>query len=139
MNNTTDTVISMSTMSMVFSTGTMTPIYSSTWTPTSTGGYAGTCIFLIILATTFRGLLAVKVWKEKAWLDAEFDRRYITIASKLPESEHISSDDRKGMTLTENRAEEVMVVKKRPQPWRITQDPIRAIIDTVIAGVGYLL
>jgi len=35
-----------------------------------------------------------------------------------------------------------MVVKKRSmgvRPWRITVDPVRALMDTVIAGVGYLM
>jgi hypothetical protein len=144
-NTTTDmTSMSMSMMSMTFFTATTTPLYSSMWSPTSVGGYAGTCIFLIILATIFRGLLAVKAWKEAAWLDAEFNRRYITVAGKLPKAERISADsDSKRMILTENGVEEdVMVVKKRSmgvRPWRITTDPVRAVIDTVIAGVGYLL
>jgi hypothetical protein len=45
--------------------------------------------------------------------------------------------------LSENGVEEnVVVVKKRtfgPRPWRMSVDPARAAIDTVIAGVGYLL
>jgi len=129
---------------MAFFTSTMTPLYSAMWSPTSTGQYAGTCIFLVILATIFRGLLALKAWKETAWLDAEFNRRYVTVAGKLPKSERITSDsDSKRMILTENGVEEdVVVVKKRSmgiRPWRITTDPIRACMDTVIAGVGYLL
>ena len=51
--------------------------------------------------------------------------------------------DTKRMTLSENGVEEdVFVVQKRnmdTRPWRITVDPIRAVVDTVIAGVGYLL
>jgi hypothetical protein len=134
----------MSMMSMTFFTGTMTPLYSDMWTPNSVGQYAGTCIFLIILATVFRGLLAVKAWKETAWLDAEFNRRYVRVAGKLPKAERIASDsDSKRMILTENGVEEdVMVVKKRSmgiRPWRLTTDPLRAIMDTVIAGVAYLL
>jgi hypothetical protein len=134
----------MSMMSMTFFTSTMTPLYSAMWSPSSTGQYAGTCIFLVILATVFRGLLALKAWKETAWLDAEFNRRYVTVAGKLPKSERIASDsDSKRMILTENGVEEdVVVVKKRSmgiRPWRITTDPIRAAMDTVIAGVGYLL
>jgi len=129
---------------LLFFTSTTTPLYSATWSPTSTGQYAGTCIFLVILATIFRGLLAMKAWKETAWLDAEFNRRYVTVAGKLPKSERIASDsDSKRMILTENGVEEdVMVVKKRSmsiRPWRITTDPLRAAMDTVIAGVGYLL
>ncbi|KAF4629127.1 hypothetical protein G7Y89_g9017 [Cudoniella acicularis] len=140
----TTTSMSASMMAMTFFTSTSTPIYSSMWTPTNIGQYAGTCIFLIILATVFRALLAVKQWKETAWMDAEFNRRYVTVAGKLPKSERISSDpDTKRMILTENGVEEeVMVVKKRSmgtRPWRITVDPVRACLDTVIAGVGYLL
>jgi hypothetical protein len=141
---TNTTVMSMSMMSMTFFTSTMTPIYSSMWSPTSTGQYAGTCIFLVILATIFRGLVAAKARKEAAWLDAEFNRRYVVVAGKLPKAERIASDsDSKRMILTENGVEEdVIVVKKRSmgiRPLRITTDPIRAAMDTVIAGVAYLL
>ncbi len=77
-------------------------------------------------------------------MDAEFNRRYITVAGKLPKSERIINDsDSKKMILTENGVEEdVVVVKKRSmgvRPWRITVDPVRALMDTVIAGIGYLL
>jgi hypothetical protein len=141
---TNTTVMSMSMMSMTFFTSTMTPIYSAMWSPTSTGQYAGTCIFLIILAIIFRALLAMKAWKETAWLDAEFNRRYVTVAGTLPKAERIASDSNsKRMILTENGVEEdVMVVKKRSmdiRPWRITTDPIRAAMDTTLAGVAYLL
>lgn len=131
-------------MSMTFFTSTTTSLYSAMWSPTNTGQYAGTCIFLILLATVFRGLLALRAWKEAAWVDAEFNRRYVTVAGKLPKVQRIASDsDSKRMILTENGVEEdVVVVKKRSmgvRPWRITTDPIRACMDTCIAGVAYLL
>lgn len=143
-NSSNMTSMTMSMMSMTFFTSTMTPLYSSMWTPSSVGGYAGTCIFLVILATIFRALLAVKAWKETAWMDAEFNRRYVTVAGKPLKSERIMSDtDSKRMILTENGVEEdVVVVKKRSmgvRPWRITVDPVRAAIDTILAGCGYLL
>ncbi|TVY82661.1 hypothetical protein LSUE1_G002014 [Lachnellula suecica] len=143
-SSTNSTMMEASMMSMTFFTSTTTSLWSSMWTPTSVGQYAGTCIFLVFLATTFRALLAVKAWKETAWMDAEFNRRYVTVAGKLPKSERVSSDaDSKRMILTENGVEEdVMVVKKRSmavRPWRITTDPVRAAMDTVIAGIGYLL
>ena len=77
-------------------------------------------------------------------MNAEFSRRYVTVAGKQPKSERISQDsDTKRLTLSENGVEEdVFVVQKRnmdTRPWRITVDPIRAVMDTVIAGVGYLL
>jgi len=114
------------------------------WTPKTDGQYAGTCIFLIVLGVVLRGLLAVKGWREQEWIDQEVNRRYITVAGKLPKSERIEQDsDSKRMVLTENGVEEdVVVVKKRSngvRPWRLTTDPVRALFDTVIAGVGYLL
>lgn len=145
-NTTTTSMTSMSAsmMSMTFFTSYSTPIYSSMWTPANIGQYAGTCIFLILLATILRGLLAVKAWKETAWMDAEFNRRYVTVAGKGPKSERISVDsDKERMVLSANGVEEeVFVVKKRSmgtRPWRFSVDPIRACLDTVIAGVGYLL
>ena len=77
-------------------------------------------------------------------MDAEFNRRYVTVAGRESLPKRISSDsDSKTMVLSENGVEEdVVVVKKRnmgTRPWRITTDPVRAVMDTVIAGVGYLL
>lgn len=77
-------------------------------------------------------------------MDAEFNRRYVTVAGKQPKSERVSQDsDSKRMVLSENGMEEdVMVVKKRGmdvRPWRFSTDPVRAVMDTIIAGVGYLL
>jgi hypothetical protein len=137
-------MMTMSEMSMTFYTSTMTPLYSSSWAPTSTASYAGTCIFLIVLAVLFRGLLALKGWKETAWLDAEFNRRYVVVAGKPTKAERISQDsDSKRMILTENGVEEdVIVVKKRSsdvRPWRLSVEPLRAVMDTVIIGVAYLL
>jgi hypothetical protein len=112
--------------------------------PESIGGYAGTCIFLIILAVTFRGLLAVKAWKEAAWMDAEFKRRYVTVAGKQPKSERISAEsDSRKMILSENGVEEDVIVVQRKgvnaRPWRFSVDPVRAFMDVIIAGCGYLL
>ena len=131
-----------SSMQMVFFSSTSTALYSSMWVPENIGQYAGTCIFLIVLAVILRALLALKAWKEAAWLDAEFKRRYVTVAGKLPKAERISSDSKR-MILTENGVEEeVMVVKKsgmEVRPWRLSIDPVRALLDTIIAGVGWLL
>lgn len=131
-------------MVSVFQTSMATPLYSSAWTPASTGGYAATCIFLIILAMLLRGLLATKAWAESRWLDAELRRRYIVVAGRAPLAQRLSQEElTKRMTLSENGVEEeVMVVKKKHthvRPWRLTVDPLRALLDMVIAGVAYLL
>jgi hypothetical protein len=132
----------MSMMSMTFFTSQMTPLYSATWVPSTTGEYAGMCIFLIFLAIVFRVLLALKARQETAWLDAELNRRYISVAGRLPPPER-AQQERKKIILTEGGVEEeVLVVRRKSgavQPWRITTDPLRAVMDTVIAGVGYLL
>lgn len=144
--NTTDTTtMDMSMMAMTFFTATTTPLYSAMWTPASDGAYAGTCIFLIILAVIHRALFAVKALKETQWMNAEFNRRYVVVNGKQPKSEQIMSDsDTKTMILSENGVEEnVMVVQQKKnmgvRPWRITVEPMRAVLDTTIAGVTYLL
>jgi hypothetical protein len=133
----------------VFQTSMATSLFSAAWTPTSTGAYAGTCIFLIVLAVLFRGLLALKSWQERRWLDAEIARRYVVVQGKTPLAEALARDPAaKGatMVLSENGVEEnVVVVGNRGaaaahvRPWRLSVDPLRALVDTVVAGVGYLL
>lgn len=139
-----DSLMGMTMMSITFFTSTTTPLFSASWQPTSIASYAGTCIFLILLAVILRCLVAFKGWKETAWQDAEFNRRYVVVAGRPTMAESISQDsDTKRMILTENGVEEeVMVVKKRSsgvRPWRLSVDPIRAAMDTVIAGIAYLL
>jgi hypothetical protein len=134
----------MSMMSMVFYTSQSTPLYSSAWAPSTTGQYAGTCIFLVIFAIIFRVLLALKARQEANWLDAELNRRYISVAGRLPPSERPpQGQERKKVIVTEGGIEEEVLVVRRNSgavhPWRITVDPLRAVTDTVIAGVAYLL
>ncbi|OAA64370.1 rrm domain containing protein [Niveomyces insectorum RCEF 264] len=135
---------SSGSMMSVFFTATNTALYSMRWTPASTGAYAGTCIFLIVLSVVFRLLMAFKARVESRWLDDELARRYVVVAGKPTLSQQISQDSTaKRMILTENGIEEdVMVLKKRHthvRPWRMSVDPLRALLDTVLAGVGYLL
>lgn len=141
-----DSHMSGMTMMSVFQTSMATPLYSEAWTPTNTGTYAATCIFLIVLAALFRGLLAAKWWQENRWLDRELNRRYVVVQGQGQLAANLSGDSlskHANMVLSENGVEEnVVVVKKRTsiaRPWRLSVDPIRAAIDTVIAGVGYLL
>ena len=139
-------------MIMTFFAATNTPLYSLGWTPSSTGSYAGTCIFLIILAVLFRVLLAGKAWKEERWLDDELKRRYVAVEGRgslamkirgLDGNGSAEEGDAKGMVLSENGLEEDVVVVRRKgpitRPWRWSVDLVRASMDTTIAGVGYLL
>lgn len=131
-------------MMSIFQTDMGTSLYSTAWTPSSAGGYAGTVIFIIVLAIVLRLMIAAKVFAEARWLDREMKRRYVVVQGKQSLAEQASRDDlSKKMTLTENGVEEdVVVVQKKkvhPRPWRMSVDPLRAVLDTCIAGVGYLL
>lgn len=127
-----------------FTTSTTTPLYSSHWSPHTTGSYAGACIFLLVLAVFFRSLFALKRLLEVRWLDAAVSRRYVVVAGQTPESERMARDpDAKSATLTTNGVEESVKVVHRPakvvQPWRFSVDLPRAALTTVIVGVGYML
>ncbi|KAG7084019.1 ctr copper transporter [Colletotrichum scovillei] len=135
----TGSSISMMMMT-IFQTSLKTPLYTEAWTPNSVGTYAATCIFLIFLAFGLRSMLALKSIQEKRWLDKDFKRRN----GKLGMAGKMSTDSMaKQMVLSENGLEEnVTVVQKGHgiwRPWRFSVDPVRAVIDTAIAGVGYLL
>ena len=132
-------------MKMTFFSSSSTPLYSSAWTPHGTGQYAGTCIFLILLAAFLRALFALKHLTEKRWLDRALNRRYVVVAGKLPEAEKTSEDGGSSTaTLLGKRGveERVRVVRRavrEAQPWRLSVDVPRAALITVMAGVAYLL
>ncbi|KAH6666944.1 Ctr copper transporter [Halenospora varia] len=131
-------------MSSMFSTGTETPLYFTTWMPMSISAYAGTCIFLIVLAVIFRVLIAFKSVLEERWIDAELNRRYVVVIRKPNTKERSSSDaDSKIALLTENGVEEdVMVVRKHikgTMPWSITIDGRERMLSIMTMNVGYFL
>ncbi|KAA6413872.1 MAG: Ctr copper transporter [Lasallia pustulata] len=131
-------------MNSVFYTSTSTPLYSPTWVPTSTGAYAGTCVFLVALATIFRVLLAGKHLLEHRWLDRELNRRYVIVHGKPGVVEAAKAEEASNATLVTARGveESVRVVRKRTRgvaPWRLSVDAPRAAYATVMVGVAYLL
>ncbi|KIX10291.1 uncharacterized protein Z518_01373 [Rhinocladiella mackenziei CBS 650.93] len=133
------------TMAMIFTTSHRTPLFSNSWTPTSDGGYAGTCMFLVILATILRSLFALKAVSEQRWLAAARKRRYVLVRGRSTEAARIDQDpDAKiGSLVTARGVEEnVKVVQARVGdvvPFRLSVDVPRAILTTIIAGVSYLL
>jgi hypothetical protein len=139
----------MSGMSDTSSTGFTdtqnTPLYSSLWVPSSSSAYAGTCIFLIILAIIGRGLVALKAVMEQRWLATALNRRYVLVAGKTPEAAAINSNpEAKTASLVTAQGVEESVkivhrVRRGPLPWRFSVDLPRALLYLCIAGVGYLL
>ena len=100
---------------MTFFTSTNTPLFSTAWTPDSTGQYAGTCIFLIALAATFRALVAARVNLIGILDYFEYGGRRIVMAS-----------GEEGKTST-------------VRPWRAKEAVWLASMDVLLGGVGYLL
>lgn len=134
-----------SSMQMTFFQSTTTPLYSLSWTPSTQAGYAGTCIFLLLLALLFRALLGGQHLLEQRWLDRELNRRYVVVQGKPTEAESIDSDAqaKSGTLVTEMGVEERVKVVRRASrgvvPWRVSVDVPRAAYGTVVAGIGYLL
>ncbi|KAJ5092508.1 hypothetical protein NUU61_007378 [Penicillium alfredii] len=110
---------------MVFTNAHDTPLFSSAWTPSSSGSYAGTCIFLIVLAMVDRGLIALKAVLERHWLAAHLNRRYVAITGKTSEAGRIDTDpDAKiaSLVTAQGVEESVKVVRSLshgPIPWRM--------------------
>ena len=135
---------SMSAMNSVLYTSISTPLYSSTWMPTTAGAYAGTCIFLILLAAISRLLFAGKHILEHRWMDKELNRRYVVVHGRPSVVEAAKAEEAKNATLITERGveESVRVVRKRTRgvtPWRLSVDAPRAAYVTVMVGVVYLL
>ncbi|QKX59990.1 uncharacterized protein TRUGW13939_07132 [Talaromyces rugulosus] len=132
-------------MLSVFSNSQGTSLYSSSWTPTTSGQYAGTCIFLIILAIISRLLAAFKVAMERKWLAIALNRRYVVVAGKKQEADSSNSDPdsvNTALLTTQGAQENVKVVRRvshGPQPWRFSVDLPRALLFLCIIGVNYLL
>jgi hypothetical protein len=132
-------------MSVVFTNAHNIPLYSKAWTPGTEASYAGTCVFLVILALILRSLLALKITLEHKWLARARNQRYVVVRSKGTEGGKIEDDaDAKiGCLITSRGVEEnVKVVDKiesQGMPFRLSVDIPRAALVMVIAGVAYLL
>ena len=132
-NSTTGHSMHMSMMTMTFYTSTTTSLYSVSWTPASTAQYAMTCIFLIVLAVIFRALLVLRGRQERKWASAELKRQAASGRNKRTDGEPISRRSSLDGVIPINSPETIV------RPWRISTYVPRALLDTVISGVGYLL
>ena len=136
---------SNSSMDIVFTNSHSTPLYSNSWTPSSGGAYAGTCIFLIILAAILRVLFAGKAYLEAKWLAKARNRRYVLVKGKTSEAGKIEMDEdaKTGSLITVQGVEEsvkvVRATSRTVMPFRLSVDLPRAGIVMVITGVAYLL
>jgi hypothetical protein len=106
---------------MTFFTSHTTPLYGPAWSPHSAAQYIGTCIFLIALAAFFRTLLALRSTFDDRWATRAFRRHTALLLSK--------GIGREGDTTGGTRR----------RPWEVNEAVARALLDTLVMGVSYLL
>ncbi|KAG9251871.1 Ctr copper transporter [Emericellopsis atlantica] len=126
----------MSGMSMTFFLSSRTPLFSTQWTPTTDGQYAGICIFLIVLAVLLRVLLALR-----RILETQLWRRTAAATSEALAKSDV--DDEKIRLLAGQPRQSLAIVKRDVQRkwsgWRVSVATARATYELCIAGIGYLL
>ncbi|WQF80707.1 Putative Ctr copper transporter [Colletotrichum destructivum] len=124
--------MSMADMAMTFFEAVRTPLYSDAWTPGNEGQYAGTCVFLIVLAAILRLLLAVKpVLEDRFWRNlATFDD-----AAKDVEDAHSTDGVEPGKSAGVLRRD----IAGRWRGWRAGAAAARATYEVIVGGIGYLL
>ncbi|KEY68691.1 hypothetical protein S7711_00565 [Stachybotrys chartarum IBT 7711] len=110
-------------MFMVFQSMIDTPLYAEAWTPRTTAQYAATCFFLFILAVFVRAVIALKAQLEARWHAAQMSQRLDTVSSKSVEDSRYTQEQH----------------HLAVSPWNLRVDPVRAALDVVAVGAGYLL
>ncbi|KAI0475909.1 Ctr copper transporter family-domain-containing protein [Xylariaceae sp. FL0804] len=138
----------------VFQSTVATPLYSMAWTPTTSGEYTGTLVFLVALAVVLRLLLAAKTAAEARWLHAELRRGHHHQVVAPGQQDGRGGADKlvgrdgftRSLVMSESGSvEDDLVVVSRSRagparrPWSLSVDPLRAVLDTCITGVAYLL
>jgi copper transporter 1 len=114
-------MMSMADMAIVFFNSANTPLYTQSWTPKTAGQYAGICIFLVILAIVCRALLVLRC-RFPALMEKIYARNHADILSQ-------PLDD----------IDECKQAQKPHKPWSINESLLRGVLDTILAGVGYML
>ncbi|KAJ5175661.1 Low affinity copper transporter [Penicillium canariense] len=122
--------MSMADMAMTFFTSFKTPLYSNEWTPSSQGQYAGTCIFLIVLAVLLRILLALRpILEGRVWTDSV---QHSMLGEHLPDASH-KTKPVPGLQLS------IQELGSRWSRWRVNPAAGRATYELVVSGIAYLL
>lgn len=120
---------------MTFHATTTDPLFSTSWTPSTAGQYAGTIIFLLALGFTYRFLAAYQSVLEHRWGQEEKARKALITANSGSQDSIIDSP--KGQPPA--RQSEVQAGLWGNKSWRWSVDGPRSGLAVVSAGVGYLL
>ncbi|KAI2469992.1 Ctr copper transporter family-domain-containing protein [Annulohypoxylon bovei var. microspora] len=122
-----------SPMVMTFFVSSTTSLFSKAWTPTTSAQYAGTCIFLVVLAVFMRFMLALKPVLEKSLWNTAVG----------PGGELIPDEEagyQKEDTTTRSPLRRVYGdIRKRWAAWRLKTSLSRASFELSLATIGYLL
>ncbi|ORY67596.1 Ctr copper transporter [Pseudomassariella vexata] len=107
---------------MVFFQSVTTPLFAMGWTPSSTGAYAGTCIFLIVLSFVHQVLLALRC--------VLFPASSRPAPDRLPLSDEYGDKESVGTR---------MKATWSSHPFRVATESSRAVFEVLVGGVAYLL
>ncbi|KAI0444141.1 hypothetical protein F4803DRAFT_512777 [Xylaria telfairii] len=118
-------------MAMVFFNNMVTPLYSLAWTPNNTHAYAGTCIFLIVLAVIHRALMALR--------SLAFDNNPNLVASAGASSDKESLSSERIRPPHVGNLGEQLRKKRARHPFLVSVELGRSLLEVFIGGVGYLL
>lgn len=122
----------MAEMPMTFFTSTTTPLYSSAWTPKTAAQYAMTCLFLVFLCIIFRGLLAARC--NMLWLLA-----YGSSNAAAPEEVSCCAEEVALQKPLHSKLVPDCPTRHHDGPSRVREVLLRAVLDTALAIVSYLL
>ncbi|KAI1089571.1 Ctr copper transporter family-domain-containing protein [Rostrohypoxylon terebratum] len=123
----------MSPMSMTFFVSSTTSLFFKAWTPTTSAEYAGTCIFLIVLAVVMRFMLALKpIFEKSIWNTA------------VGPGGELVPDEEAGFHKEEMPTQSPLMraygdIRKRWAARRFSTSLGRASFELSLAIVGYLL
>jgi solute carrier family 31 (copper transporter), member 1 len=127
MGMSSSSMMSAQDMAMVFFQSVSTPLISSAWTPSGSGTYAGTCIFLIVLAVSHRVLIALRC--------ILFER---SLGNGSQYKVWLGESD-VWQTGGPERTGQVIRSAWNSHPFRVGAETCRGVLEVIIGGVGYLL
>ncbi|KAK3938585.1 Ctr copper transporter family-domain-containing protein [Diplogelasinospora grovesii] len=151
----------MSDMAMTFFNSLTTPLFVSSWEPTTAGAYAATCLFLIFLGVLGRLLIAIKpvleetVWSRRRASSVRIDRavaadsgepKFLPVRTSSLEYHGVEAGDeavadaRTATEATKRRVGEIFrAARSRRLATTFGSRLGRAVYEVVLVGVGYLL
>lgn len=124
--------MSMADMEMTFFTSFKTPLFASDWTPETKGHYAGTCIFLIVLAVILRVLIALRpILEGRVWTDG--------VRHGMPHENLDAAVHHQPKAYVSGWRLSMQELGDRWSRWRVNPAAGRATYELLVAGIAYLL